>query len=1437
MTLLLKAFALCCLMVFGSQTLAAAESAVPKVLEPWRDWVLAEHPQYLCSSFHDQNDVKVCAWPGELALELDDRGGRFIQSWHLDAAADLELPGDANAWPYEVKVNDQLQPVVARNGRPSLRLEQAGDYRISGRLRWAFMPERLGLPQDSAMLALSIKGQQVEFPRFAEDGLLLAEQGGQRQEAKGVKDTLELQVYRLLSDDTPFMVETRVHLLVTGAGRELDLGKPLLPGSIAVDMEAPFPVRLEADGRLRAQVRPGRWELRIKARMPAEVNEIRGAEVVAPWPEQEVWSLRRQPNIRTLEVSGLSALDVSSIPNYPRDWQGLPSFLAPSGALLQLVTKGRGEISTPPLLSIQRDLWLDFDGQGFTSRDRINGQVKGGRRIEADISNELGRLEINGTPRFITRNEASKQLGTEVRENQLNLLAEGRMTGAVRSFPALGWDFEAQSLELKLHLPPGYRLLHAAGVDEVYGSWVARWNLWDFFLVLLVGISFWNLFGLTFGIVALVALGLGYQENGAPGVLWLPVLFSIGLLRLLPTGRLAVWIGRLKYLALALLVLQLLPFAVDQVRMAIYPQLERHAGFTQRLQQVVPVVAMDAMDESNAQHTMMAPAPTPDAAPAAPSAQAEMRAMEMQATVAARPKAMVGLSAPGSLDSERSAKKLKQAFGQPLDAGLYDPSIKVQSGPGLPQWSWNSYDLRYSGGVTKDQRLQVQLIAPAALRLLRLLVVGLFGLLLLGLITDGGKGLGPMATALRRQSQLLLLGPLLLVLLLSGTPFTGVQAADDQAIMPSKYLLEQFSQRLHKPDDCFPQCAELASLRLDMDGNSLRMLLEIHVRKDATAVPLVGKFGEWLPQRVEDANSQALLPLQRHKDGSLRVRLDQGVHQLVVLGSLDAKLLNQNIFVPMTARYVEINNPQGQWLVSGLEQQQLPGHYLGFSQQTKAREERLPALEPTSLPPQLRMERSLSLDRELLVHSRLVRQSPPGSALDIWIPLLAGEHLLGKAEVEQGRIHVQLAPGETEFSWDSRMDQTDELALVAPTAAQNGSDWNEYWTLGYSSLWLLAQEGPAPTRTFGNGRFWSSLWQPYPGERLRLVFARPKAAEGRVTTVTRLDAGVTPGERITQVRLGLDVRSTQADRLQLRLPDDARLLTLLVNGQKRGAEIQNGQLLLDTEPGKQRVDIQLATSQTLKLRTQMPVIGLDSPYVNENLSILLPLDRWVLFVHGPNLGPAVLFWGVLLVMLLVAWGLGRLRIPQVRGVDWYLLAVGFATVSIVGLLLLVAWFLALRWRSGQDMASSPRWKANVVQLGLVLFTVVVALQVLAVVQTGMLGYPDMQISGNDSSAQQLNWYRDRSAGGLGEAWVLSLPIWTYRLAMLLWSLWLALAVARWARFAWNAWSHGGYWNLGIPAPEPLPQHRESPSGSTHRQPGRLPPATKTQPTENASADP
>ncbi len=70
------------------------------------------------------------------------------------------------------------------------------------------------------------------------------------------------------------------------------------------------------------------------------------------------------------------------------------------------------------------------------------------------------------------------------------------------------------------------------------------------------------------------------------------------------------------------------------------------------------------------------------------------------------------------------------------------------------------------------------------------------------------------------------------------------------------------------------------------------------------------------------------------------------------------------------------------------------------------------------------------------------------------------------------------------------------------------------------------------------------------------------------------------------------------------------------------------------------------------------------------------------------------------------------------------------------------------------------------------------------------GWP-MQV-GNMSSAYNLNWYQDRSASTLPQAWVVSVPLMVYRVLMLLWALWLAFSLLKWLTWAGNVSVAMGY---------------------------------------------
>jgi len=143
---------------------------------------------------------------------------------------------------------------------------------------------------------------------------------------------------------------------------------------------------------------------------------------------------------------------------------------------------------------------------------------------------------------------------------------------------------------------------------------------------------------------------------------------------------------------------------------------------------------------------------------------------------------------------------------------------------------------------------------------------------------------------------------------------------------------------------------------------------------------------------------------------------------------------------------------------------------------------------------------------------------------------------------------------------------------------------------------------------------------------------------------------------------------------------------------------------------------------------------------------------------------------------------------------------GFSTFSWIALAVVVAWLFAFAWRARGKLPQT-RWRFNLLQIGLALLTAIALLALASAIPQGLLGSPDMHVTGNGSYAQYLQWFADRSDDALPQATAISLPLWVYKVLMLAWALWLANALIGWLREAWAAWTQGGYWQ---PRPETKP---------------------------------
>jgi hypothetical protein len=117
----------------------------------------------------------------------------------------------------------------------------------------------------------------------------------------------------------------------------------------------------------------------------------------------------------------------------------------------------------------------------------------------------------------------------------------------------------------------------------------------------------------------------------------------------------------------------------------------------------------------------------------------------------------------------------------------------------------------------------------------------------------------------------------------------------------------------------------------------------------------------------------------------------------------------------------------------------------------------------------------------------------------------------------------------------------------------------------------------------------------------------------------------------------------------------------------------------------------------------------------------------------------------------------------------------------------------MRWREEIAVKELSARKFKLLQVILIMLSLAAVISLVAAIPYGLLATPDMRIAGVGQQANELSWFNDQAAGELPMPWVLSLSLWWYKAAMLMWALWLAFALVRWLPLAWRALGAGGFW--------------------------------------------
>ena len=1336
---------------------------LPPGLRPWVPWVLDQVPTLGCATVQGQ---AVCLWPGQLRLDLGPSGGTFGLDLQADRAVDVRLPGSAEHWPQDVRLDGSPAPVFDPDGAPRLRV-LPGRHRLAGRFAWSRLPESLSVPAEIGLVDLAIDGQAIPRPRRDEAGLLWLRAG---VETQGEGESLRLQVFRRVRDGIPLFVDTRLELEVAGRAREITLPGALLAGTVPVAVSGDLPARVEKDA-LRVQVRGGRYSVSVEARVEGRPKAIGLPKEPPrePWPPREVWVFAADETQRQVELSGPTPIDPSRT-ELPEEWRTLPAVLVEPGAGLALTEVRRGEAEPPPdALTLARELWLDPDGRGASVRDRFRGTLRATTRLDLLPPGALGRIAVDGQDQLVTAHPETKASGIEVRRSALQLEADSRLAlgGAI---PAVGWATTVEQLQATVHVPPGWSLLGARGVDRLPGTWTSRWTLLGFFFVLIVTLAVHRLFGLRPAALALAALVLTHGEPGAPFAVWLSLVAAIALQRVAPAG----WIPRLARLwflaSAAVLVVLVVPFARDQVRDALFPQTAGSvAGRGGRLATAPARAGLPRAKVGGVVGGL------PAAVPAAPPQEMEEARDEASASVVQTMEALQ--EAP----EQQVAKRSRYSYNVALEQ---DPKAVLQTGPGVPGWVWRSYSLTWSGPVGRDHTLRLFLLSPGMNRLLTLLRLAALAALAYVLLT----GRWPTLPRRSRPEPLATLVSFLALLLASvGSP----AAARAQSEMPTPEILQELKARLTRPAACEPKCVTTPSLVLRLGDSRLLLSAEVHAAADGTW-PLPGPVGSWTPAEIRVDGAPAVA-VARLAPGFLHLRLPRGVHRVEAAGPVppgDSFTL-QFADPPRRARAEAPG-----WDVSGLRAD-------GPAEPSILLTRRLAARAGASTgegryAPWLEVTRTLGFGVTWTVETRVRRVTPVGAPIALRVPLLPGEApTRANLVVEKGEVAVSLGGDETETAWESTLEQAPQVVLRAP----EGRPWSEVWRLQCSPIWSCAATGLPPVSRLAEGVF-APEYRPWPGETITVGLGHPQGVEGQTLTIDDVSLEATPGRRLERVRLVATARSSREQPLVLGVPAEAEVQQVSVDGQDRPARPEKGELRVTVPAGRHTVEVRWQQSRGMGLFYRLPRVSFSSPAVDLTQQLTLPPERWLLATRGPAWGPAVLFWPYLAFLLAVALGLGRIPGSPLTSTQWVLLGLGLSVLPALAALVVTAFVFALALRGRRPAQNA--WAFDGLQVLLAAWGLVSLGLLYVAIHQGLLFRPDMQVAGGGSTDTVLRWYADRVTGDTPTAGVLSLPLWLYRVAMLLWALWLAAGLVRTVGPAWRAFSEGGLWRPIPRRPRPLP---------------------------------
>ncbi len=555
------------------------ESSLPKGALEWLDVIKSNNLHLNCPQMNGNSScslissVTLDSVNGEYKIVVS--GANFIDGYvKLPELSKISSQhNQSKLWFKKVLMNGKESEIVPKNQELFVYAPK-GDFQIEILLPKDHSKDLAAIRFDTSPL---IFNNNIPKKQFIKEGNIVKQVVDIAENLENTilkevsqKEQLDIAVFRKISMQIPNILTTKLRVIYSGQPKDFNLGKVLPEGFEFNLARSPLQIEKKEDG-FWVKLVAGEHELMIESFLLNNVEKLNTQGLVSN-SQNEIWSVEQANNIRQIEVVSGQQVNPAQA-SVPPEWINLPSYLVKESFNIKTNRRGIEEnnnlnvkFNRKSYFGLNEDKMIHLDSMSINNYGvPLLTKTNSDLQIESFILNKQNQVLV----------EANEKQGVIIPKG--NFQASSQSVSKNSEVNTQFWSGTGELNNWDVYLAPRMKMFAAFGDSiKTQNTWWDHWNLYTIFSVFIIVLAFYKLFGKTTAIMAFAGLMI-FQSEVFSWQLWLTILFTLGLLKVLPDStesRFAKIVSIVGGAAFILFSLYVFDFIRVETQLIINPSLE-----------------------------------------------------------------------------------------------------------------------------------------------------------------------------------------------------------------------------------------------------------------------------------------------------------------------------------------------------------------------------------------------------------------------------------------------------------------------------------------------------------------------------------------------------------------------------------------------------------------------------------------------------------------------------------------------------------------------------------------------------------------------------------------------------------------------------------------------------------------------------------------------